>query len=135
MLRGMVNYVILGHSERRRYFHETNQEVANTVSEALAAGIKPIVCVDQPYLRAQIAALNDTDCSNLIIGYGPVEAIGIDIPQSPEKTMAVVGKIRTMIPGCPILYGSSISTDNTATYIALAEVSGLLIGSASLEPE
>ena len=135
MLRGLVDYVLLGHAERRRYFHETNQEVARKVSEALAAGLKPIVCVDQPYLRAQMAALDDTEANDLMIGYGPVEAIGVDLPQAPAKTIAVVDEIRALVPGCPILYGGSIKAENAATYMALAGVSGLLVGSASLCPE
>lgn len=135
MVRGMVAYAIVGHSERRRYFHETNQEVANKVSEAVAAKIKPIVCVDQPYAAAQIAALNNSDIDDLIVGYGPVEAIGIDVAQSPKKTMGVIKEIQAIVPERPILYGGSVNAANAGTYMNISGVTGLMVGSASLVPE
>jgi triosephosphate isomerase len=135
MVRDMVEYAILGHSERRHYFHETNQEVANKVSEARAAEIIPIVCVDQPYAASQIRALHETDLQDVIIGYGPAEAIGLGIPQSPEKTRGVIKEIQTIIPGRPILFGGSINAKNSREYSDLDGVSGLMLGWASLDPE
>ncbi len=135
MVQDMAEYAIVGHSERRRYFHETNQDVANKVSEAAAAKIKPIVCVDQPYAGAQMAALDEAEIGDLIIGYGPVEAIGIDIPQSPEQVSRVVQEIQAVSPGKPILYGGSINAENAGNYMKLPGISGVMVGSASLEPE
>ncbi|MEA1934112.1 MAG: triose-phosphate isomerase family protein [Thermodesulfobacteriota bacterium] len=135
MVRNLVEFAILGHSERRRYFHETNQDVANKVSEAKAADIKPIVCVDQPYARSQMAALHEEYLDDLIIGYGPVEAIGIDIPQSLEKTKEEIDKIRIIAPDKPILYGGSINKENAGDYLKIAGVVGLMVGTASLDPE
>ncbi len=136
MVRDLVEYAIIGHAERRHYFHETNQEIANKVYEAAAANIKPILCVDQPYANSQMLALdNETNLDDLIIGYGPVESIGIDMPQSPEKTGRVIKELQTIAPGKPILYGGSINKDNAGTYIKLEGVSGLMVGSKSLNPE
>ncbi len=135
MVHNFVEYAILGHSERRRYFDETNQAVANKVSEAMAAKIKPIVCVDRPYARAQIAALQEEDINGLIIGYGPVEAIGIDIPQSPAKTKEAIGEIRAIVPDISILYGGSINKENVGDYLNIAGVDGLMVGTASLDPQ
>ncbi|MCK5230545.1 MAG: triosephosphate isomerase [Desulfobulbaceae bacterium] len=135
MVRDLVEFAIIGHSERRRYFHETNQDVANKVSEAKAADIKPIVCVDQPYARSQMAALHEEDLDDLIIGYGPVEAIGIDIPQSPAKTKEAIEEIRIIVPDKPILYGGSINKENAGDYLKIAGVVGLMVGTASLDPE
>jgi len=135
MVRDLVEFAILGHLERRRYFHETNQNVANKVSEAKAVNIRPIVCVDQAYARSQIAALREEDLDDLIIGYGPVEAIGIDIPQSPAKTKGAIEEIQSIIPDKPILYGGSINKDNAGDYLKIAGVAGLMVGSASLNPE
>jgi len=135
MVRDMAAYAIIGHSERRRYFHETDQDVANKVSEARGADIKPIVCVDQPYARSQMAALREEDLDDLIIGYGPVEAIGIDLPQSPAKTREEIEEIRIIAPHKPILYGGSINQDNAGDYLKIPGVAGLMAGTASLDPE
>ena len=135
MVRDFAEYAILGHAEWRRYFHETHQEIANKVSEAVAAGIKPIVCVDRPYAREQLAAINEEDAEGLIIGYGPVEAAGIDIPQTPGKAIEAIAEIQTIAPGKPILYGGSVNKDNAGDYINLAGIGGLMVGTASLAPE
>ncbi|HIJ78252.1 MAG: triose-phosphate isomerase [Desulfobulbaceae bacterium] len=135
MVRGLVDFAILGHSERRRYFHETNQDVANKVSEARAAAIQPIVCLDRPYARAQLAALDEADLKGLLIGYGPVEAIGVDIPPSPEKVGKVIAELQAMAPDAAILYGGSITAENAADYLGLAGVAGLMVGTASLAAE
>lgn len=133
MIRDVVDYVIVGHSERRRYFHETNQDIAQKVAEAAGAEIKPILCVDQPYARAQIAALDEADIDDLIIGYGPVEAIGLDIPQSPEKIQAAVKEIQIFAPEKTIFYGGSINRANAADCMAVEGVSGLMVGTACLD--
>jgi triosephosphate isomerase len=135
MVCDFVEYAILGHAERRRYFHETNQEIANKVSEAVAVGIKPIVCVDHPYARGQLAAIDEADADGLIIGYGPVEAVGIDVPQAPAKVIEAIAEIQTIAPGKPILYGGSVNKDNVGDYIKLDGVSGVMVGTASLDPE
>jgi triosephosphate isomerase len=135
MVRHLVEYALVGHAERRRYFHETNQEVANKVSEAAAAGIRPIVCLDRPYARAQLTALNETETAELLIGYGPVEAIGIAAPQQPEKVARAIREIGDIMPDRPILYGGSITATNADIYIKLAGVAGLMVGTASLDAE
>jgi triosephosphate isomerase len=133
MVRDMVGYGIIGHAERRRYFHETNQDIANKVSEATAARIRPIICVDLPYARAQLAALNEADTGDLLIGYGPVEAIGIAVAQAPEKAAGAIREIQAIMPDNPILYGGSVTAANAGTYMKLEGVQGLMVGTASLD--
>lgn len=135
MVRDLVEYAILGHSERRRYFHETDQDIANKVSEAGAADIKPIICVDEPYARAQLAAIAEEDLKSLLIGYGPVEAIGINTPQSPERVQESIAEIQSLAPDAPILYGGSVNARNAADYLSIDGLSGLMVGTASLDPE
>ncbi len=135
MARDLVEFAILGHSERRRYFNETNQEVANKVREAGAADIQAIVCLDEPYARAQLAAIEEEDLQGLLIGYGPVEAIGIDTPQSTETVQKAISEIQSLAPHSPILYGGSINAGNASSYLDLAGLAGLMVGTASLDAE
>lgn len=135
MLKGIAAYTIAGHSERRRYFHETSQDVTNKVSEAVDAGIKPIVCVDQPYAMSQLTALNDLDCEELIIAYSPVDAMSYREPQLPEKVEEVARFISQIYPNQPIIYGGALTRNNAHLYKDIAQLSGLFLGTASLEPE
>ena len=135
MVRDRVSYALVGHAERRRYFHETHQEIANKVSEAVAARIKPILCVDRPYARAQFAALNEADTRDLLIGYGPVEAIGITVAQSPEKVANAIREIQGLLPDNPVLYGGSITAANASTYMKLEGIQGLMVSTASLDAQ
>lgn len=134
MVCDLVDYAFIGHSERRRYFHETDQEIANKATEAVSAGITPILCLDLPYVAKQIAALNDSDAEKVIIGYGPVEAIGIDIPQSLTKVTEAIQEIRTRLPNRPVLYGGSVNAANAANYMKIEGISGVMAASASLDP-
>ncbi|MBU1056629.1 MAG: triose-phosphate isomerase, partial [Proteobacteria bacterium] len=86
------------------------------------------------YARSQIAALNEADLEDLIIGYGPVDAIGINVPQSLEKIKEGIEEIRIIAPDKPILYGGSINEDNAGDYLAIVGLSGLMVGTASLDP-
>lgn len=131
----LVDFAILGHSERRRYFHETNQDIANKASEAASVGIKPIVCVDQEYARAQLAALDDEETKGLIIGYGPREAAGVNRAQAPATVAKAMAKIQAMTPDAPLLYGGSVTSANAADYLNIAGVAGLMVGSASLDAQ
>ena len=135
MVRGMADYVIVGHSERRRYFHETIQDVVNKVYEAVDFGLRPILCLDQTYAMSQLAPLADIDCEKFIIAYCPVDPLTFRKPESPEKVREGVGFIAGLHPNRAIIYGGSIYPDNVREYFNLPELSGVIVGAASLEAE
>lgn len=133
MLKGLVDYVIIGHSERRRYFHETSQDTANKMSETVDSGLTPIVCIDQPYAMSQLTALNDIDCDELIIAYGPTEAATARVPEQPGRVAEAVEFIHQVHSRRPVVYGGSLFPDNVDEYIALPLISGVFVGQSSLD--
>jgi triosephosphate isomerase len=133
MVKDLVDYVIIGHSERRRYFHETSQDAASKISEAADVGLIPIVCVDQPYARSQLLALNDSDSKEMIIAYGPVDATTVRIPEPPTKVTETARFISRIQPGRPVIYGGSLQPDNVKDYVQVPELAGLFVGEASLD--
>ena len=85
MVKNLVEYVIIGHSERRRYFHETWQDVINKVTEVADVDLIPILCVEQPSAHTQLSPLHDIDLKELVVAYSPVDSLTFRIPESTEK--------------------------------------------------
>lgn len=135
MLKGMVDFVIVGHSERRRYFHETQQQVANKVSELVEAGLVPLICVDTAYAMSQLTLLNELETKKVLIAYGPEDALNFNIPQPVDKVAEFIGFIEEVHPGFPVLYGGALSGKIAGEYAAIENVSGLFVGGASLDAE
>jgi len=146
-----VQYVIVGHSERREYFGDTDLTVRLKTAAALAQGLVPIVAVGetlemhdagktQAHVTAQVMAaldgLSDSDVAKLAIAYEPIWAIGTGRNCDAAEANAVMGCIRACRPALrdvPILYGGSVKAGNIATYTAQPEIDGGLVGGASLD--
>ncbi len=126
MLKNLgVEYVIIGHSERRKCLKETNEMIEKKLKAALGAGLKPILCIDK---ISQLPA--DLD-KGVIIVYEPLFAIGTGKACSPEKAK----KMRDFIKHTAVLYGGSVNSQNAKDYICQAGFQGLLVGGASLNPK
>lgn len=135
-----VKYAVLGHSERRIYFGETDQSVAQKVEIALAHDITPVVCVDRDGFQSQAAAfsqLNSAQRSQVVIAYEPVHAIstfgGHEDPIA--VTLEAIAEARRVFDAHTVLYGGSVSPDNSLSYLQPSEIDGVLVGGASLDPE
>jgi triosephosphate isomerase len=156
MLPGVCSHVIVGHSERRHLFGETDQLVSEKTAAAQNHGLHPIVCVGESleirdsgealeYVGAQLrASLSGVASSeNLVIGYEPVWAIGTGRSARPDTAQEMAGSIRTELAAIygrasaaeiPILYGGSVNTDNIGPYVDRSDIDGALVGGASLKP-
>lgn len=151
--------VILGHSERRQYFGETDESVNVKVKAALTAGLTPIMCVGETLaereshrteeilgrqFRGGVAALTGAEFSRIILAYEPVWAIGTGRTATPEmagdahrflRQQAVASFTLELAVGLRILYGGSVKPDNIKGLMVQEEIDGALVGGASLKPE
>jgi triosephosphate isomerase (TIM) len=144
MLREIGVYgAIVGHSERRQYFGETDEDTAKRTRAALDAGLFVIACVGETeaerergdtdsVLRRQVSALEPDD--NLVIAYEPVWAIGTGKTATPEIVQEAHALIKSII-AAPILYGGSVKPENAEELLGQTDVDGALVGGASLELE
>jgi triosephosphate isomerase len=148
MLRevGVVG-AIVGHSERRQYFGETDETVARRSHAALQAGLRVIACVGESLeeresgqtelvLRLQVESIRDAVGAhrNLVVAYEPVWAIGTGHVATTEQIQVAHSFIRSLLD-VPILYGGSVKPDNCGEVAACADVDGALVGGASIDVE
>lgn len=150
MLRDLgVEYVIIGHSERRKYFGETDEIVNKKIKKALDTGLKVIFCIGETaeerdagkkneVLQRQIQqGLKDVvDIDNVNVAYEPVWAIGTGKNCGVDETKQTIDFIREFVRSdTRILYGGSVKSENSGEYIKSAGANGLLVGGASLNAE
>jgi triosephosphate isomerase len=145
-------YVIVGHSERRHGYGESNEVVAAKAAAASAVGLVPIVCVGElledrkndtteNVIATQLGTLADDVLGHAVIAYEPVWAIGTGETATPQQAQAVHSFIRASIAerdpsaNVRILYGGSVKPDNAAELFHMADVDGGLIGGASLKAD
>ena len=159
MLRELfVRFVILGHSERRQIFGETDEVVNKKVHTALACGLRPIVCVGETLeerdggrekevletqLRGSLAGVTPEQMLSIVIAYEPVWAIGTGRNASPEQAQDAHAHVRSVLASLTdeataakvrIQYGGSVKPANAATLLSQPDIDGALVGGASLEP-
>ncbi|MGX7109503.1 triose-phosphate isomerase [Facklamia miroungae] len=154
-----VDYVIIGHSERRQYFHESNEEINKKAHAIFRNGMKPIICCGETletyeagnaeeFVGQQItAALNELtegQVQSLVIAYEPIWAIGTGKSATKDDAQKMCKTIRHIVAEnfnqevadqVRIQYGGSVKPENIAEYLACPDVDGALVGGASLQPE
>lgn len=155
-LRGLVNYVIVGHSERRHKFGETNKDVRSKVQSVLRNGMIPILCVGETaderangetkhvlhdQVSSGLANVASDEINNVVIAYEPVWAIGTGKTPVTKDLEDIEKTIRHQIESLyghkaatsiKLLYGGSVNSDNASDYLALRGINGFLVGGASL---
>ena len=153
-----ADYVIVGHSERRQYFGESDDTVNRKTRAALRCGLHPIICVGETLeereagdymdlierqLTRGLAGMTAGEAGRIILAYEPVWAIGTGRTASPEQAGEVHGKIRSVIAGefgteaagkVRILYGGSVKPANSEELLGIRDIDGALVGGASLKP-
>jgi triosephosphate isomerase len=152
-----VEAVVLGHSERRQFFGETDEALAKKVPAALAADLEPILCVGESdeareggqteevierQLQADLAGVSDEDIAKVVIAYEPIWAIGTGKVATAEQAQEACAFIRDVLRArgaaaddVRILYGGSVKPGNAAELLALPDVDGALVGGAALDAE
>ena len=157
MLRSLCQFVILGHSERRQLFGETDETVNRKVHAALAAGLKPIVCVGETLAQREAGQAADVvegqvlagvadvhDITDVVLAYEPIWAIGTGRAATPEIAEEIMGgpihdALRDLFgdaaDSVPLLYGGSVSPGNAAAFAAQPSIHGALVGGASLQAD
>jgi triosephosphate isomerase (TIM) len=126
-VKGIISHSIVGHSERREKLHEDDALIAQKVERCIENGITPIVCVqskDTPIPKG-----------NTIIAYEPVFAIGSGTPDTPDNAEAVAKAIREGNFSYQVLYGGSVKSSNVRSFVIQPNISGVLVGGASLDPQ
>ena len=126
-VKEFCKHVIIGHSERRINFNENDEILNNKVARALTAGLEPIFCVqnEDTAIPSEIK----------IVAYEPIEAIGSGNPDTPENAQRVANQIKDKNPQVEqVLYGGSVSADNVASFVSQSDITGVLVGGASLDP-
>lgn len=132
-LRGLATYTLLGHRERRRYFHETVQDVARQVYESLAEDLRPIVCFDAELLMAQTAAMAVEELSHLIWAYTPDTPASLEMARSTADISAILPKIAQKTDNRPVLYGGGVTVDNGGSLWQVPGLHGLMLGKGCLD--
>lgn len=154
-----VRHVIVGHSERRQLFGESDEDVNKKARAVLASGMSPIVCVGETLeqresghaeeivvgqLRGSLARLDDESVAMLSVAYEPIWAIGTGRTALPEDAGLMAGVIRSTVlemansevsQSFRILYGGSVNPGNIKDFMAKADIDGALVGGASLDPD
>lgn len=156
-LRGIVQYALVGHSERRHIFNESDKDTRAKVQAAIRNGIRPVLCVGETaseradsetqdvlhdQLLGGLANITSEELKDVVIAYEPVWAIGTGQSAVPADVTAAIRSIRSQLKHLygakaaeevQVLYGGSVTADSATTYLELPEVDGLLIGGASLD--
>lgn len=154
-----IEYSVIGHSERREYFHETDEDINKKAKALIAAGVTPILCCGETLetfeagktaewvsaqIEAGLAGIDGKDVANMVIAYEPIWAIGTGKTATSEQAQEICKGIRDCVAeiydtdtaaAIRIQYGGSVNAGNAAELFAMGDIDGGLVGGASLKPD
>lgn len=131
-IKELATYVIIGHSERRKYFHEDKEMIKKKVEIALEYKLVPILCISETEKIVNLKSyiLN----RELIVAYEPLFAIGSGQTDTPQNAENVSKEIKEIVNDTPVLYGGSVTSLNVNSFTKMPSIGGVLVGGASLDP-
>ncbi|HOW44430.1 MAG TPA: triose-phosphate isomerase [Candidatus Aminicenantes bacterium] len=156
MLAGLAEFVLVGHSERRQIFHESDADVGRKLRAVLGAGLKPVLCLGETLperesgatlakvdgqLDAGLAGVSAADWERVLVAYEPIWAIGTGRTATPQQAQEVHRHLRKRLEAkapsrrVPVLYGGSVKPENSMDLLSQQDIDGLLVGGASLNAE
>lgn len=133
MVKDMVSYAMIGHSERRKHLGESDEMVAEKVKRVLAVGIRPVVCVSAIDQVRKLMELAPEFGENGILLYEPLFAIGSGTSDTPDNANSAAVEIHSVFSAVPILYGGSVTPENVKGFMNTEHLSGVGVGGASLD--
>lgn len=132
-IKEFASFVILGHSERRN-LGESKEVIDKKIKMAIESGLIPIICIsDISQIQDNSPELINSD-NKIIVAYEPLFAVGSGNPDTPENAANMAREIKKKLGNVPVLYGGSVNSQNVNEYVKMSEVSGVLVGKASLDP-
>ena len=132
-IQEFATYVIIGHSERRKYFGDTDEVVAEKIGKAVSYNLTPIVCISDIEQVHHIPDIGED--KQMVIAYEPLFAIGSGTPDTPENAELMCSRIQQLKPNVSVIYGGSVTSENVHSFTSMPSITGVLPGGASLDPQ
>ncbi len=133
LVKGAAQYVIVGHAERRRYFNESVQDILNKASEAVDAGLVPLICFeDAEQFTPLVVPLGDLD-GKFMLAYTPHDPVVARTAEPVNRVAEMVARVHRSLAPIPLLYGGAVTQQNCGKYLGIDGIAGLFVGEASLD--
>lgn len=134
MLKDLAGFVLIGHSERKKYFKETTEDISNKLIQAQNNNLIPLLCISgETEIDSYLNLAREFE--KIFILYEPTFAIGTGNPDTPQNASSICEKIKSKLPSCYFLYGGSVSKDNIRQFSEKNCIDGVIVGKNSLDPE
>lgn len=133
LLKPYADYVIVGHSERRTYCHETQNDITNKVAEVADADLVPLLCLDDDSLAPQLSSIVDVESDELILAYTPPHALSSNRAEPLDLVVKSLMEMKRYRPKAKLIYGGAVNEKNASWYWDAEHIDGVFVGKASHE--